>query len=50
MLGEGGVLDLVSRCRTHSAASMARTLLNGAAEFTTAPLRDDLAVLAVRVR
>lgn len=50
MLGDRGVLDLVATCRSHSAASMAQTLLRGAIDYTAAPLRDDLAVLVVRVR
>ena len=48
MLGEIGVLRLAEACRGHSAASMANTLLQGAIDFTAAPLRDDIAVLAVR--
>jgi serine phosphatase RsbU (regulator of sigma subunit) len=48
MLGEAGVLRLAEACRGHSAVSVANTVLQGAIEFTPAPLRDDIALLAVR--
>lgn len=48
MLGEAGVLRLAEACRGHSAVSVANTVLQGAIEFTPAPLRDDIALLAMR--
>jgi serine phosphatase RsbU (regulator of sigma subunit) len=46
--GDEGVLEVLERCGGLSAADIAARLRSAATDFGDGPLRDDLAILALR--